>query len=450
VYALVAPFPTISDGVTLKELQSAWKGQGGPAFKGKPIFLSPPTAAGFTLLWGKPATDAVQIVDEKEISELAWASRPSWAIVPFEQLQPTWKVLRVEGKSPYDQVFSDYPLTLYFKLDGDAAALKAVAELNPNSNGLTHLAGNRDPQKLSSVVMTGTTALVRATADRMEKNGVNYPARDILPWLKDADITHISNEISFNPQCPTPLPADPRLVFCSNPKYIALLETIGADVIDLTGNHLNDYGSDWLKYTLDLYQQKGMKTFAGGVNQQAAQLPAILEHHGNRFAFIGCNASGPPNDWATETRPGSLKCDYEWLEKEVGQLRSQGYLPIVTFQYFESYDPRPNKDQVADFRRISQAGAVIVSGSQAHRPQAMEFNGSQFIHYGLGNLFFDQMDTPWTGTRQEFIDRHIFYDGRYLGVELLTAMLEDYARPRPMTQAERIEFLTQMFAVSGW
>jgi poly-gamma-glutamate capsule biosynthesis protein CapA/YwtB (metallophosphatase superfamily) len=284
----------------------------------------------------------------------------------------------------------------------------------------------------------------------MEKNGVNYPARDILPWLKDADITHISNEISFNPQCPTPLPADPRLVFCSNPKYIALLETIGADVIDLTGNHLNDYGSDWLKYTLDLYQQKGMKTFAGGVNQQAAQLPAILEHHGNRFAFIGCNASGPPNDWATETRPGSLKCDYEWLEKEVGQLRSQGYLPIVTFQYFESYDPRPNKDQVADFRRISQAGAVIVSGSQAHRPQAMEFNGSQFIHYGLGNLFFDQMDTPWTGTRQEFIDRHIFYDGRYLGVELLTAMLEDYARPRPMTQAERIEFLTQMFAVSGW
>ena len=37
-------------------------------------------------------------------------------------------------------------------------------------------------------------------------------------------------------------------------------------------------------------------------------------------------------------------------------------------------------------------------------------------------------------TRREFIDRHVFYDGKYLGVELLTALLEDYSRPSPMTR----------------
>ena len=36
-------------------------------------------------------------------------------------------------------------------------------------------------------------------------------------------------------------------------------------------------------------------------------------------------------------------------------------------------------------------------------------------------------------TRQAFIDRHVFYDGKYLGVELLTTLLEESARPRPMT-----------------
>ncbi len=101
---------------------------------------------------------------------------------------------------------------------------------------------------------------------------------------------------------------------------------------------------------------------------------------------------------------------------------------------------------------MSDAGASIVSGSQAHFAQVMEFNGSSFIHYGLGNLFFDQMgDIPLIpGIRREFLDRHVIYDGRYISTELLTAMLEDYARPRPMTEAERADFLNEYFAASGW
>ena len=68
----------------------------------------------------------------------------------------------------------------------------------------------------------------------------------------------------------------------------------------------------------------------------------------------------------------------------------------------------------------------------------------------MGNLFFDQMDIPVPGTRREFIDRHVFYNGQYIQTELLTALLEDYARPRPMTQEERSEFLSEMFGAAGW
>ena len=103
-----------------------------------------------------------------------------------------------------------------------------------------------------------------------------------------------------------------------------------------------------------------------------------------------------------------------------------------------------------DFRGLAEAGAVIVSGSQAHKPQAFDFFGSNFIHYGVGNLFFDQMDIPVKGTRQEFLDRHVIYDGRYISTELKTAMLEDYARPRPMTEDERQQLLQDMFIASGW
>jgi hypothetical protein len=57
---------------------------------------------------------------------------------------------------------------------------------------------------------------------------------------------------------------------------------------------------------------------------------------------------------------------------------------------------------------------------------------------------------PQPAERYEFLDRHVFYDGRYISTELLTAMLEDYARPRPMTPDERANFLKTYFGYSGW
>jgi len=87
-----------------------------------------------------------------------------------------------------------------------------------------------------------------------------------------------------------------------------------------------------------------------------------------------------------------------------------------------------------------------VQGSQAHQPQGFDFHAGAFIHYGLGNLFFDQMQS--LETRQEFIDRLVFYDGRLIGVDLRTALLEEGARPRPMAPVERRALLEAVFAAS--
>ena len=134
--------------------------------------------------------------------------------------------------------------------------------------------------------------------------------------------------------------------------------------------------------------------------------------------------------------------------ERVTQLTDEGYSVIFTFQWPESTSPRPLPNQVEAFRNAIEAGASVVNGSQAHRPQSLEFYMDGLIHYGLGNLFFDQMHN--LSLRQEFLDRHTFYDGRHISTELLTAMLEDFAQPRPMTDAERQMLLGEIFSVSGW
>ncbi|MGH2625727.1 MAG: CapA family protein, partial [Anaerolineales bacterium] len=199
---------------------------------------------------------------------------------------------------------------------------------------------------------------------------------------------------------------------------------------------------------LQLYRWAGMATFAGGANLAQARTPVRIEHNGNRIALLGCNIAGPERALATDEAPGGMPCDFDLLTETIGGLRRDGFLPIFTFQWYESYRDTPLPNQREAFRRMIDAGAAIVSGSQAHQPQAYERYGDGWIHYGLGNLFFDQM---WSiATRQEMLDRYVFYDGRHLSTEVLTAYLEDFAQPRPMSPEERADFLAQIFKASGW
>jgi len=452
IYALAAPFPTLEQGVRLDDVRNAWQGRPSGPFAGRPILVDESGLAAFTALWGTPAEEGVKVLASQDLPDYAWEHRPAWALLPFEDLQPRWKVLEVDGASPLRKEFDPavYPLNAPISLNGDPRLTEAIGDAYGQDSARPLLpTSNRDPNRLSVVVMSGVTALVRATAYTMEQRGITYPARDIGEWLRNADLTHISNEVPFARNCPYPNPVQADMRFCSDPRYIALLEAVGTDIVELTGDHFQDWGEEAMLYTLDLYRQRGWGVYGGGADLAEARRPLLIEHNGNRLAFIGCNGKGGGYAQAGPRHPGAAACDLEWMGGEVARLRNEGYLPIVTFQHFEYYTYQAQPNQRRDFGLMAKAGAVIVSGSQAHQPQAFEFKDGAFIHYGLGNLFFDQYDVS-RACRQAFIDRHVFYDGRHIGTELLTIMFVDYARPRPMTSGEREELLRAVFDASGW
>lgn len=444
VYALVAPFPTVIDNITLVELMDIWSNRIGEGDTPRVLYLSEQTFAALSTIWGQPEGSNIRIANKEELLDLAWAHEKGLAIIPFEDISPRWKVLQVDGLSPLDPKMdlSQYPLKMRFTWIVRQGLDQSQSLLPPDL-----LESNRDPEKFTTLVLTGTTALAREIAAKMEEKGIKYPLGDIENWLQSADITHISNEVSFYEDCPPAVPVRKEMRFCSDPGYIGLFDAAGVDVIELTGNHNMDWGVEPFIYSLELYHEHGFQTYGGGMNLEEARRPLIIEHAGTRLALLGCNIAGPDNIWATEQTPGAAPCDLDWLTSEVRQLRDEGILPVVTFQHFEVDDYQPMNLTRQHFQKVAEAGAVIVSGSQAHFPHGFAFYEDSFMHYGLGNLFFDQM---YEGYRREFIDRHVFYDGRYLGVELLTAMLEDYSRPRPMTPEERAEMLSIYFQASGW
>jgi hypothetical protein len=447
VMALAVPFFTITDGIGWEDFQAWWTGEDGALADLSGSNPVPVLAAGqedrglLEKILGEPGNENI-IIAGRETSLLGLAGGDiSFTLVPFEHIDRQMKVMEISGLSVFDRSLevSQYPFAFSVSLKGNADSVsKAYDALSEISYT------NRDTSSMTALVMTGVTAMVRGTAQRMENHGILYPGEKIADILKDADITHISNEVPFVEGCE--VLADRFPFFCSKPEYIELLEYVGTDVVELTGNHMNDHGHEWFIYTLEMYDEKGWPYFGGGRDLEESYSPAILESNGHRFAFLGFCWWGPAGNWAAEDSPGSAPPHFEEFEARIKQLKQEGYIVIFTFQYLESYQYEPVAQQVTDFRRMIDAGADIVSGSQSHQPQGMEFYNEGFINYGLGNLFFDQMRQ--IGTRQELIAKHIFYKGKHINTVIITAMLEDYSQPRITTPQERADILTEVFNAS--
>lgn len=460
VYVPVVPFASLAENLTFGDIQRYWNGDNtalaylSGTNDPTTLIVSPSVMETMTFFLGEPApTTMIQVVPAAGFIDQLWRQRPNvWSMVAFNDLTPQLKPLSVDGVSIFSPDFNaeTYPFIMEIGMRGDDRAIaRAIEDLLVAGSWR---GTNRDPNRLTRLVLSGVTALTRATAYAMETQSITLPAQHIMSFLSDADIFHTSNEVAFSQQCPYPDP-NAGTVFCADDKYMALLQYIGLNVVELTGNHINDYGPGALKHTLDRYDEVGMAYFGGGRTPAEAQAAYITQHNGNTIAFIGCNVPGPFKAWVSDDRPGAATCDDAYLAEELTRLSAEVDVVIMTVQDYEYYQYHAPPAQITRFTNYATWGADIVIGSQAHQPQGFSLIERQgqsvaFVHHGLGNLFFDQMAD--LGTRQMFMDKVYIYDGQVISVELFTGLIEAYCCPRPMTLAERQSFLQTIFRASGW
>jgi poly-gamma-glutamate synthesis protein (capsule biosynthesis protein) len=395
---------------------------------GAPILATQDALDLLPALLGDAAETTSAVAPDALIGALE-ADRTALGILPFDLLDPRFKVLTVDGVNLLSN------------------------QLTPESYPLiaAGAGGNRDASKLTTLVVTGVTAMARGTGAAIERAGrTTYPAEIIGPELALADITHVSNEIPFLEDCIVEN-YENNLILCSHTSYWDALELMGTDIVGLSGNHVNDFGREGARESLTWYKENDIPIYGSGFTVDEACAPLLWEDHGNTFAFIAALAYGPESAWVTDEEPGACYY-YEHKERILNtvKLLSQAVdIVSVELQYEETYFPWPTPSQVEEFRELRATGADIVSGVQSHVPQAQEpygtydVGGPGMISYGLGNLYFDQM-WSWE-TRTELYARHAIYDGKVISTEILTGVLEDFAQPRWTTAEERADLLETIF-----
>jgi len=364
-------------------------------------------------------------------------------LVGLKDLDYQSKILSVDEKYYLDDEEGALPIHFYGKLkNGVDSFIVSVLKNNIDIDG-----GVFDRGKLSKVNMSGVVAISRGLASKIDKSGnLMYQAGEIADFLADADLTHVSNEVSFMDGCTV----YSGMRFCSRPEYLEILKKSGVDIVELTGNHNNDFGSDNSKKSIEMYVDAGMRYFGGGLNTEDASKILYEEVKGTKIAFIGYN-------WydtmygslalAGANRSGANSYSDEKLQNDIQEAKKNADIVIVDFQFQECYcypdsdmvypicyKPLSSPDQKGMFKKAIDLGANIVIGTQAHQPQTYELYKDGVIFYGLGNLFFDQ--NIWIGTRQGLVLTHYFYDGKYIQTKIVPIYMDNNLVVRLATEEQ--------------
>ena len=375
-----------------------------------------------------------------QVDLLTQMTKDDIALVKFDELIPQLKVLTYNNQSILDKTITNDQWTTsinYYLSENAPSDLVEYFKTQPNSK--------RDISKLTTLVMTGVTAISRGVEYEIRThNDPIFPARGVMDVLLKADLTHVDSENPFFEGC---IPADEGIVLCGLPRSIESLKAIGTDIVDLTGNHQNDYGPEKNLESIGYLEAAGFSYVGGGkdVNDAAKILYKVV--NGTKLAFLGYayfdSLNGPTyRSLAQEDYPGTNFYDEEKLKADIQTAKANADFVIVDYQFIENYSYEPIPGQYDVFRNTIVLGADLVVGVQSHQPQFIEFRDGKPIFYGLGNLFFDQM---WSlGTRQGIIPRFTFYNGKLISIEVMTTLLYEYAQPRFVTGKDRLNILNEV------
>jgi poly-gamma-glutamate synthesis protein (capsule biosynthesis protein) len=426
VYLPVVAFGSLQTSLPLERLSRVRAGT-----LDSHLVIAPDVLSDLANLGINIAPGTLQVPRDK-LTDWLWKHPDAFTLLPLDALTPRLRVLHVDDVHPLDMDLATYPF--------------AVASSTPNYQ----------PDRLTRIIMTGTTAIVNKTADAIRTQGIAWAGDGLRPYFSHADFVHMSNEVSFAPQCQAAgvygigdYGEKALGRFCTPLSMFDLLPYLGVNIVEQTGNHNLDYNRTAYLKTLELYHQHNIVTIGGGATLHDARQPDRIDHHGNRIALLACNWAGPGFALAADDRPGAAFCDRDWLKATLPVLARQYDVLIVSVQYQEFDLFRPPGTQMVDFRDLSDWGASVVIGTQAHTPQTFEFHpaqwgGDTFIHYGVGNLYFDQ-----TGFQQDFIlDQLFIYQNKLITVDLFPGRIANWGRPQLLEEPDRTFFLRVILSQS--
>lgn len=226
-----------------------------------------------------------------------------------------------------------------------------------------------------------------------DKNGVQALAdADMLGEMQQADLLLLNEEFPFSLRG-APM-EDKQYTFCTDPKYVSILQELGADIVTVANNHALDFGTDAFCDTLDTLKQAKIACIGGGYNITEASAPAVRTVNGQTFAVFAATRVSPSYDWyATDHQPGLFQTyDPAKLNAAIADAEEQYDHVIVFVHWGIEHVEYPEDYQRTLAKGYIDAGADLIVGCHPHILQGFEYYNGIPIVYSLGNYLFGNRD----------------------------------------------------------
>ncbi len=304
------------------------------------------------------------------------------------------------------------------------------------------------------IIFGGDVMLSRTVNAKMAKyNDYTWPFREILEFLKTADINVINLESPFLKNSSYNVLSG-SFSFKANPLAVIGLKEAGINLVSLANNHTLNQGEKGIKDTIDILEENNIYFTGAGLNKEAARKPAFIEKNGLKFAFF---SYAYPDDYsvASEKRAGIANMNIEEMAEDISILENSEQAPdfiIVLMHAGIEYVVNPNWQQENFARAAIDAGADLVVGHHPHWPQKFEFYKDKPIIYSLGNLVFDQM---WSEETRQGLLLESTWQKELKSLRLIPTKIYDYGQVKILDETienenrERLKILEKIGAAEN-
>jgi len=279
----------------------------------------------------------------------------------------------------------------------------------------------------ASIIFVGDVMTSRTVAQKMKKNGYDYPFSAMAGYLKSADMVFANLE--------TPITSGPSVssgdvVFRSDPEVAGALARANIKIVSLANNHSMNFGVQGIADTFKYLISAGVDFVGAGNNEVEAYGPKYININGIKFAFLAFTDIDvlPPGAAIEVIQPGVAIMDLAKAKKAIQVAKGIADVIVVSMHSGTEYTDVPNQRQTSFARGAVDAGADLVIGHHPHWTQTVEEYKGKYIFYSLGNFVFDQM---WSQkTREGEIVKIYFSKDGVEKYDLTRIVIDDYSRPR--------------------
>ncbi len=226
------------------------------------------------------------------------------------------------------------------------------------------------PTEPVNLLFVGDIMLARGVEWRIGKEGIDYPLADVASLIAGADLAIGNFEGTIRNEPNQELDG---FTFDTTPAIAQMVRNAGFDVLSLSNNHSDNYGSAVVQSTRETLAAQGFTVF--GDPYESERFVAHAEHNGISFAFIGFHAFGE---------------DPESILPIIASEAAAGNFVIVYPHWGNEYQFTPSAAQAEAAHQFVDAGADAIIGAHPHVIQTYENYRGVPIIYSLGNFLFDQ------------------------------------------------------------